>query len=195
VSLTPEQRNEVIALIGQYGANRRGTVLSYQPQPPMAKVMLQPENIETGWLPVLSPWVGNGWGLVIPLAQGDQVLLVCEEGDGQNFAIKGRYYSDVNQAPGTQPVAGEMYMQSESGSRLYFQTGNVVTLAAGTINLQAPGGGNTTVAVEGVLHVSGEVYRGYGTGDQVSLGGHTHDQPADSAGNYQYPTNAPNAGT
>ena len=36
MSLTPEQRNEVVALIGQYGADRRGVVLSYQPQPPMA---------------------------------------------------------------------------------------------------------------------------------------------------------------
>ena len=145
--------------------------------------MLQPDNIETGWLPVLSPWVGNGWGMVVPLSVGDQVLLICEEGEGQNYAIKGRYYSDVDVTPSTQPVAGEFFMQSESGAQLYFKADGSIQMVAGTVK------------VTGNLEVTGEVYRGYGTGDQVSLGHHTHNQPADSAGDAEYPTNAPNAGT
>jgi len=189
------QKNEMAAFNGQAGATRRGLVLTYQQQPPMAKVLLQPENIETGWLPVLSPWSANGWGIVIPLAANDQVLLVCEEADGQNYAIWGRYYSDADAAPATLPVAGEFFMQSQGGAQLYFKADGSVVLATTTLKISAPGGGNATVNITGTLQVTGEVYRGFGTGDQVSLGSHTHHQPNDSHGDSEQPTNAPTAGT
>lgn len=47
----------------------------------------------------------------------------------------------------------------------------------------------------GNVYAPGEIYRGYGTGDQVSLGAHTHNQGVDSRGDTEQPTNAPNAGT
>jgi phage gp45-like len=49
--------------------------------------------------------------------------------------------------------------------------------------------------VEGDLHVTGEVIRGYGGVDQVTLGGHKHNQPPDTHGDTEQPTNAPTPGT
>ena len=42
---------------------RQGTVTAYDPDNYAVKVQLQPTGEETGWIPLSSPWVGNGWGL------------------------------------------------------------------------------------------------------------------------------------
>ena len=126
-------KRAVMAMIQQYGANRRGLVLSYQSQPPMAKVALQPDGQETGWCPVLSQWVGNGWGLVAPLQQNDQVALMVEEGDGSNYAIVGRYWSDVDVAPGA-AAAGELLLQHQSGSMFYLKADGTIASKAPTWN-------------------------------------------------------------
>ena len=158
----------------------------------MAKVMLQPEGIETGWLPVLSPWSANGWGIVIPLAEGDQVLLVCEEADGQNYAIKGRYFSDVDAAPSTLPVAGEFFMQSKGGAQLYFKADGSVSIVtptalnvqAPTVNIAAANGGNAIVNITGSLNVSVET-----TTNGKAFTPHTH--PYNPGGGAQTETGIP----
>ncbi len=52
---------------------RIGTVTSYDPNTYSAKVLLQPEGVEIGWLPITSAWSGNGWGLFSPPTSGDTV--------------------------------------------------------------------------------------------------------------------------
>jgi hypothetical protein len=54
---------------------------SYNPADYCAKVQIEPEGAVTGWLPVLSPWVGNGWGLFAPVTPGDQVDVQFVDGD------------------------------------------------------------------------------------------------------------------
>ncbi len=155
MTFSDAQRNEIIALVQQFGANRRGIVTSYQPQPPMAKVTLQPEGIETGWLPVLTQWVGNGWGMIAPLQAGDQVKLTCEEADGQNYAIAGRYYSEADAAPeGAGP--GELWLVHETGATFALKADGSISLITATLNIEAPGGGNATVNLTGSLNVSVE---------------------------------------
>ncbi len=44
------------------GQPRFGIVTSVDPSSATARVQLQPEGVLTGWLPVLSAWVGAGWG-------------------------------------------------------------------------------------------------------------------------------------
>ena len=48
------------------GQPRFGVVSSVDPATGTARVQLQPEGVLTGWLPVLSPWVGAGWGIEPP---------------------------------------------------------------------------------------------------------------------------------
>jgi phage baseplate assembly protein gpV len=160
MSLTEAQKLEVMAMITQSGVNRRGLVTSYQPTPPMAKVQFMPAPPasegpapETGWIPVLTQWAGNGWGMVAPLQAGDQVLLICEEGDGANYAVAGRYYSDVDVAPVA--AAGEMLFQHQTGAQIYLKADGSISLTTATLNIAGPSG-NATVNITGSLNVSVE---------------------------------------
>src|ERR1700761_1889383 len=80
---------------------RFATVTSVNPSAATAKVSLQPEGVLSGWLPVLSPWIGAGWGMCCPPSPGDQVLVVAQEGDAEHGIIVGRAFSSGQSAPDT----------------------------------------------------------------------------------------------
>jgi len=119
------------------GQPRFGTVMSVNPTTATARVTLQPENVLSGWLPVLSPWVGSGWGMHCPPSPGDQVLVLAQEGEAEHGIIVGRAYSTTHMPPNT-PV-GELWIVHSSGS---------------SIKLLNDG----TIRVQGDLYVSGDVY-------------------------------------
>src|SRR4051794_35688610 len=77
---------------------RFGTVTSVNATAATAKVQLQPEGVLSGWLPIMSPWVGAGWGMYCPPAPGDQVLVLAQEGDADHGVIVGRAFSTGQQA-------------------------------------------------------------------------------------------------
>jgi hypothetical protein len=68
---------------------RFGMVTSFDPSTYTARVLLQPEGVLSGWLPVLTAWAGNGWGLVCPPSPGQQVLVVAQEGEAEHGIIAG----------------------------------------------------------------------------------------------------------
>lgn len=116
---------------------RFATVTSVDPTTATAKVSLQPEGVLTGWLPILTPWIGSGWGLYCPPSPGDQVLVLAQEGEAEHGIIVGASFSNT-QAPPATPV-GEIWLVHKSGS---------------FIKLQNDG----TVQIKGDLHVTGDVY-------------------------------------
>ena len=65
---------------GEKSSVRLGIVDSYDAVNYCAKVRLQPQDILSGWLPVTSQWVGNGWGLFSPPNIGDLVEIHFQEG-------------------------------------------------------------------------------------------------------------------
>ncbi len=140
------------------GQPRFGTVTSVDPAAATARVQLQPDGVLTGWLPVLSPWVGAGWGLSCPPSPGDQVLVLPQEGDAEHGVIAGRAWSA--QAPGPATPVGEIWLVHRSGS---------------SVRLLNDG----TVAVRGDLHVEGDVYdrRGSLDGLRQTYNGHRHPDP------------------
>ena len=103
-------------------SERHGLVTSYDPQRYLAKVTLQPEGQETGWLPIETGHIGEGYGLVIGLQpgagavsqggqqqpgnQGDQVIVRFQEGDVESGKIVQRVHSDQDQPP--QAQSGEI---------------------------------------------------------------------------------------
>ena len=87
------------ALDQAQGQPRFGTVASFDPQHYTARVLLQPEGVLSGWLPVLASWIGNGWGMVAPPAPGDQVLVVAQEGQAEHGVIVGRAFSQSTTSP------------------------------------------------------------------------------------------------
>lgn len=119
------------------GQIKFGTITSVNFQNSTARVLIQPESVLSGWLPVLSQWVGNGWGMVCLPNPGDQVLLVPQEGDIEQGVIIGRSFSD-KQMPPVAP-GGEFWLVHETGSFLKLCN-------------------DGTIRIKGDLHVQGDVY-------------------------------------
>ncbi len=130
-------------LDGLAGVARFALVSSFDPAAYAARVLVQPENVLSGWLPVLSSWVGAGWGMAVPLTPGDQVLVLAQEGDAEQGVILGCVWSAVD-TPMNVP-SGELWLQHQSGS--FFKLKN-----DGTVVMQAP-----TVTVTGNLMVTGNI--------------------------------------
>lgn len=130
-------------LDGSAGVARFGLVSSFDPAAYAARVLVQPENILSGWLPIVSAWVGAGWGIAAPLTPGDQVLVLAQEGDAEHGVILGCVWSAVDKPMAT--PSGELWIQHQSGSFLKL-------LNDGTIALHAP-----VVNVKGNLVVSGDI--------------------------------------
>jgi len=142
------------------GQARFGVVTSVDPARATARVLLQPEAVLTGWLPVLSPWVGAGWGMACPPSPGDQVLVLAQEGDAEHGIITGRAFSDAAAAPAA--PAGELWLVHKSGS---------------FVKLSNDG----TVRVKGDLHVDGDVHDAHGSLDQLRGHYNAHRHPPATA--------------
>lgn len=105
------------------------------------RALLQPDGVLTGWLPVLSTWVGNGWGMSCPPSPGDQVLVIAHEGDPEQGVVVGRSYSRAQKPPAA--PESEMWLVHKSGCSL---------------KLCRDG----TVRISGDLRVDGDVYDRHG---------------------------------
>jgi phage baseplate assembly protein V len=123
------------------GQPRIGVVTSSDSQKALAKVLLQPEGVLTGWLPVLTQWCGSGWGLTCPPSPGDQVLILPLEGDPQHGLIVGRLFSNLARPPNADP--GELNLTHKSGCSIQLLNSGII-------------------AIRGDLHVSGDVYDAHG---------------------------------
>lgn len=120
-------------LDGLMGQVRFGLVSSFDPNSFSAKVLIQPENVLSGWLPVLSSWVGNGWGFVAPIPPGTQVVLLALEGDAEQAIIAGAVWSLVDKPP-VVPV-GEAWLYHQSGSVLKVCNDGTIQMNAKTVNI------------------------------------------------------------
>ena len=143
------------------GQPRFGTVTSVDPQAGTARVRLQPDGVLTGWLPLLSPWVGAGWGMSCPPTPGDQVLVVPQEGDAEHGAVVARAWSVEAGAPAT--PSGEFWLTHKSGS---------------WVRLLNDG----TVSVKGDLHVDGQVFDRHGSLDAMRQHYNQHRHPDPQGG-------------
>lgn len=127
----------------------RWAVLSaYDPSTFSVKATLQPEDVETGFMPLLSPWVGPNWGAFFAPDLGAQLLVLFQEGGAQ--APIGALFAFSTVMPPLAVQSGEMLIQHASGSLLHFDNGGNVTLsAAAAATINAPGGltinANTTI--------------------------------------------------
>jgi hypothetical protein len=153
--LTNAVKSHAAALDNTSGQAKFGTVTSVNPDTGSVRVIIQPDGVLSGWLPMLSEWVGNGWGMACPPSLGDQVLLVPQEGDGEQGVIIGRTYS-IAQIPPKAP-GGEFWLVHRTGSFLKLCN-------------------DGTICIGGDLHVSGNVYDQHGplSGLRATYNGHTH---------------------
>ncbi len=139
------------------GTPRFGLITSVDPGTATARVTLQPEAVLTGWLPLLTPWVGNGWGMICPPSPGDQVLVIPQEGDAEHGLIIAATWS----AQTTPPPApsGEFWLVHRSGSFLKLQN-------------------DGTIQIKGDLHVAGDVYDSDGPLSRLRTHYNAHVHPS-----------------
>jgi len=187
---------------GELQHTKVGIVTSYDPAIPAARVRLQPEDPDdpdatlTGWLPVPSIWVGDGWGLDAPVSPGDQVEVKYFGAEVENGYIAGRFYSDQVRPLGAK--SGEFFLRHESGAfvkltndgklavnsqvEIDVTAPTVVIQATGNVNVQAAGQANVT-APSISLGASGQSLLSVITSAfQALFNGHTHNETGSVTG-------------
>jgi len=188
-----QQMRNHMALAAQLAQGARAEcvaaiVKSYDPGTASARVQIQPVDPDnpdrslTGWLPVVSPWVGNGWGLDAPVSPGDQVEVKFLGGEIENGYIAGRLYSDQQRPTGAQ--SGEFFLTHASGSLLKFHNDGTVEITAassmkytatqhhfvGPVQMDNTLNVNQTISGEGGMTVSGD----NGSGHASTVTGNTN---------------------
>ncbi|GAB0115313.1 phage baseplate assembly protein V [Acidisoma sp. C75] len=142
-------RGQAGLVAGGYAQLRCGVVQSFNQDTYCATVMLQPENVLSGWLPVSTAWSGAGWGLVAPISPGQQVIILAQEGQAEHGIILGSLFSLANRPPAT-PV-GELWLVHQSGSYLKLHNDGTIEGNATTWKLTG------TVTISGDLVVGGDI--------------------------------------
>lgn len=133
-----------------------GTIKNYNSQYYMAQVLLQPEGILTGYLPVLSPWVGNGWGLFAPPSAGDQVEVQFQEGNISCGVICLRAFS--SQAAPLAVNSGEFWLVHQTGSFIKLTNdGNISINANKNLNITINDSNGGAMNLTGNLNVTGNI--------------------------------------
>jgi len=138
---------------------RMGVVSSVDAASFSARVIIQPEGVLSGWLPIASPWVGAGWGLACPPAPGDQVLVLWQEGDAEHGIVVCRLWSNAA-APPQAPV-GELWLLHKTGSFLKLHND-------GSIESTAP-----SWTHNGDFHATGNLFDSHGS--LADLRGHYNE--------------------
>jgi uncharacterized protein involved in type VI secretion and phage assembly len=124
-------------------STRIGKIVNYIPQDHSATVKIFPEGWEdptaniTGYLPIASQFVGNGWGMFAAPTNGDLVIVTFQEDDINSGIITQRLFSDDSR-PLNVP-SGEFWLVHKSGSLLKFHNDGTVELtSSGALTIKAP---------------------------------------------------------
>lgn len=101
--------NQVLGIVERWWARRfsekHAIVTSYDPDKHLAKVTFQPSGQESGWLPIETGHIGDGYGIASGLqpgdgkTTGDQVVVRFQEGDLEAGKIVQRVHSDDQKPP------------------------------------------------------------------------------------------------
>lgn len=123
MNLNSAMRREAQAMLDEIQGTRLAEVSAYNPENYSVKVRLQPEGNETGWIPIQSTAIGNGWGLYFPPEINDQAVVLFQEGNLDSGICIGFLYSDADRPLSVQ--SGEWWMVHKSGVRILFQDGRL----------------------------------------------------------------------
>ncbi len=109
-------RREVERGIARFSTWSIGTVSSYDPATHTAKVQLQPEDTQTGWLPINSMAVGNDFGISIGPSTGLSCLVHFQDGDREAGVILGFFFTDKEKPVSVEE--GEIVVKAKFGQSI-----------------------------------------------------------------------------
>jgi hypothetical protein len=135
-------------MANQGKSTRQGTISGYDPSTYSVKVTIQPDGVLTGWIPLKSVWIGNGWGLFSPPSIGDAVEIDYQEADGFGGSVGLRFFNDQDR-PLPCP-SGEFWLVHESGAS--FKSTN-----DGKLTLTDPSGTVVSLTNDGNLTITGNL--------------------------------------
>jgi phage baseplate assembly protein gpV len=180
-------------------APRFGIVDLYDPTTYRAKVVLGPSadgmTPLTGYMPVLTGYMGNGWGVAAPLQKGDQVVVLFVQNHPDQGVVLGRIYDQPHPPPkradGQAAEAGEFTLVHSSGSRIQVTNDQKVLINGQVeIDLTSPAVNITATSVVNVtapainIGASGESLQTLMTrAAHDLLAGHTHSGVSTGGGN------------
>ena len=163
-------KREVERGIARYSPWAIGTLTSYDPDTHAGKVNLQPEDTQTGWLPINSAAVGNDFGICIGPTIGISCLIHFQDGSREAGVILGFFFSDAEK-----PIAvkeGEIVLKSKFGQSILMKDdgsillsdksgatfgldglGNITMLAKSGAKLGMNAAGDLLIAGSGAGHV------------------------------------------
>lgn len=137
-------RREVYRVHALHARPRVGLVSGYDPDNHAVKVQLQPEGNETGWIPLETLHIGNGYGVAIGPEIGDQLEITFQGGDPEVPRVTGRIFSDKEKPPKVE--AGEVLVKHKSGTQILIDKdgkatvkskGAAVVFADGAVTVQS----------------------------------------------------------
>lgn len=165
--------------LSQFVRPKYGTITSYDPNTYRVKVMLQPEQIETGWVQLSAPFVGKGFGAVFGPSIGDLVRIDFLDGSAQAAVVGGRFFNDGAQPPAVQ--SGAAILTDVSGSTITLD-------GKGGIQIQTNGGtGTITLSAEKQIKISAPDVQIQG----INFSTHVHGGVTPGGANTTSPTGAP----
>jgi phage baseplate assembly protein gpV len=142
-------RMQAQAVTQNLAQTRLATISAYDPNNYAVKVLYQPDQSESGWLPILSPWVGNGWGMFSPPTIGQMAKVSFQEGSFEAGMVSLLGFNDVDRPLPAPP--GEFWLVHSTGSVIKMNNDGTITIQASTLNLT----GN--LVMTGDLTVTGSV--------------------------------------
>ena len=121
-------RNHAATAADVPATTKQGQISGYDPDNCTVKVQFLPDETETGWIPLGSPWVGDGWGMCCAPSVGDQITVEFQDGAQNAPLAMLRMYDATNQALGT--PSGEFWLVHKSGAFIKLQNNGALTLLA-----------------------------------------------------------------
>jgi phage baseplate assembly protein gpV len=167
---------------------RFATVTSYNPADHTAKLTIQPEGTQTGWVPMPSGTAGGG-GAVSGPAIGQQVMTIPQDGFAEHPVVVAAYHSDENPPPQGQtaintgggaptltPTQSQEHMIVIPGGAQFRMMTDGSFMLVGTLNLQGPMNihGNVTITGGNLVVSQGDVSDKHGSLDRLRGNYNTH---------------------
>ena len=128
--LIDRMRREAERAQSNRGKTKNGLVTSYDPNSYAIKAFIPVDGYETGWMPLGSPMIGNGWGVFLAPSPNDQVVIEFQEDSHEVPIATLRLYDNKNR-PLAAP-SGEMWFVHLSGSYIKLTNDGKISFNAAT---------------------------------------------------------------